>query len=115
MSSFPQYVYFSTILQNYIYESLSTPPTLQFYFLITTVHPAGFHLERAGLCQAYHLIHQRHARQLSMPHTPQPCPSRAAPLLVTLLRCAVETSDITASLCLHLLPKYAYLGHLGYR
>lgn len=68
------------------YESLSALPTLQFYFLITTVHQAGFHLERAALCQAYHLIHQRPVRQLAMLHTPQYCPPRAAPLLVTLLR-----------------------------
>lgn len=80
------------------YESLSTLPTLQFYFLITTLHQAGFHLERATLCQAYHLIHQQPVRQLSVLHTPQSCPPRAIPLLVTLLRCAVETSDISASL-----------------
>lgn len=64
-------------------ESLSTLPTLQFYFLITTVHQAGIHLERAALCQAYHLIHQRPVRQLPMLHTPKSCPPRAAPLLVT--------------------------------
>lgn len=80
------------------YESLSTLPTLQFYFLITTVHQAGFHLERAALCQAYHLIHQRAVRQLSMLHTPCSCPPRATPLLVTLVCCAVETSNIAARL-----------------
>lgn len=71
---------FCNIYFGCFYESLSTLPTLQFYFLITTVHQAGFHLERAALCQAYHLIHQRLVRQLSMLHTPQSCPPRAAPL-----------------------------------
>ena len=50
-------------------------PTLQFYFLITTVHQAGVHLERAALCQAYHLIHQWPVFQLSAPHTPRSCRS----------------------------------------
>lgn len=37
-------------------------------------------------------------------HSPV-CPPRATQLLVTLFLCAVETSNITASLCLHVLPK----------
>lgn len=53
----------SSVSFSCFYESLSTLPTLQFYILITTVHQAGFHLERAALCQAYHLIHQRPVRQ----------------------------------------------------
>lgn len=53
----------SSISFSCFYQSLSIVPALQFYILITTVHQAGFHLERAVLCQAYHLIHQRHVRQ----------------------------------------------------
>lgn len=71
------------------YESLSTLSTLQFYFLITTVHQAGFHLERAALCQTYNLIHQRPVRQLFMRHTPpvSPAPCRSTPCHSSGLSC----------------------------
>lgn len=71
------------------YESLSTLPTLQFYFLITTVHQAGFHLERATLCQTYNLIHQWPVRQLSMRHTPlvSPAPCCSTPCHSSELGC----------------------------
>lgn len=50
-------------------------PTFSFSFLITTLHQTGFQLERAALCQAYHLIHQRPACQLSVLHTPRSLPT----------------------------------------
>lgn len=77
----------------FFYESLSTLPTLQFDILITTVHQAGFHLERAALFQAYHLIHQQPVHQLSMPHSQSL--GHHVPLHSVIFLCYdVETSNV---------------------
>lgn len=70
------------------------------FFLITTVHQAGFHLERAALCcQTYNLIHQLPVRQLSVRHARQvsPTPCRSASCHSPGLSCG----NIGASQCLH--------------
>lgn len=53
------------------------------------MHQAGFHLERAALCQTYNLIRQQPVRQLSMRHTPpvSPAPCRSTPCHSSGLSC----------------------------
>lgn len=105
----------SSVSFSCFYESLSTLPTLQFYILITTVHQAGFHLERAALCQAYHLIHQQPVRQpLCAAHSPvlattcSPTPCHSSPLCCGNIRDPCQPVP-------RVLPKQPYLRQLGCR
>lgn len=69
------------------------------FYLITPADEADIHLARATLCQAYNLIHQQAVRRLcTLRSAPRSWPPRATSLLVTLLKCTVETSSITARL-----------------